>query len=200
MPEGLTNAPAAFQLFMNNIFADMIDICVIIYLDDILIYSDNIAEHQKHVWEVLHRLCVLTDFLPMQTNVNSTSLPVNTSVICCCLKASPWPCTKSRSSKIGQFHEKSRTFNPSSALPISTVISFMDTLKSQVHSWILPTRVPPGISVMSAIQPLKHLKRLSPQLQSLPIGSWTLKLQSRLTPLSGFVQSNTCLLPNPSPP
>src|SRR5882724_6272249 len=42
---------------MNNIFVDIIDISVIIYLDDILIYSDNIAEHQKHVWEVLHRLC-----------------------------------------------------------------------------------------------------------------------------------------------
>src|SRR5882724_2558754 len=57
MPEGLTNAPAAFQRFMNDIFADMIDICVIVYLDDILIYSDNIAEHQKHVREVLRRLC-----------------------------------------------------------------------------------------------------------------------------------------------
>jgi len=38
MPEGLTNAPAAFQGFVNSIFADMLDICVIVYLDDILIY------------------------------------------------------------------------------------------------------------------------------------------------------------------
>jgi len=42
MPEGLTNAPTAFQRFMNEIFADIINIIVIIYLDDILIYSDNI--------------------------------------------------------------------------------------------------------------------------------------------------------------
>src|SRR5882724_9088500 len=56
MPEGLTNSPAAFQLFMNDIFADMIDIIVIIYLDDILIYSDNISEHKAHVKEVLCRL------------------------------------------------------------------------------------------------------------------------------------------------
>jgi len=55
MPEGLTNAPAAFQQFMNDIFADMIDISVIIYLEDILIYSDNITQHQKHVQEVLCR-------------------------------------------------------------------------------------------------------------------------------------------------
>jgi len=46
MPEGLTNAPAAFQRFMNDIFADMIDVIVIIYLDDILIYSDNISKHK----------------------------------------------------------------------------------------------------------------------------------------------------------
>src|SRR5882724_1452518 len=56
MPEGLTNAPAAFQPFMYDIFADMIDVIVIIYLDDILIYSDNISKHKTHVKEVLRRL------------------------------------------------------------------------------------------------------------------------------------------------
>ena len=56
MPFGLTNAPASFQRFMNDIFADLLDVCVIIYLDDILIYSDNLAEHKKHVREVLKRL------------------------------------------------------------------------------------------------------------------------------------------------
>ena len=49
MPFGLTNAPAAFQRFMNDIFSDMLDIHVIIYLDDILVYSDNPKEHKKHV-------------------------------------------------------------------------------------------------------------------------------------------------------
>src|SRR5882724_7103781 len=57
MPEGFTNAPAMFQRFMNNIFVDMIDIIVIIYLDDIIIYSNNISEHKAHIGEVLHRLC-----------------------------------------------------------------------------------------------------------------------------------------------
>src|SRR5882724_439977 len=56
MPEGLTNAPATFQRFMNNIFADMIDVIVIIYLDDILIYLDNFSEHKAHVRKVLCRL------------------------------------------------------------------------------------------------------------------------------------------------
>src|SRR5882724_502208 len=117
----------------------------------------------------------LTDFFPVQTNASSMSLPVNTLDICCHPNTLPWPHTKSRLSKIGQYHEKSRTFNPSLALPTSTVISFTDIPKSQSHLHVLPTRVPPGISPMSSIQPLKHLKRLSPQLQSLPIGSKTLK-------------------------
>ena len=46
MPEGLTNAPAAFQRFMNDIFMDMIDINVIVYLDGILVYSDDLMEHK----------------------------------------------------------------------------------------------------------------------------------------------------------
>ena len=53
MPFRLTNAPAAFQHFMNDIFSDMLDVSVIVYLDDILIYSDNKAQHKAHVREVL---------------------------------------------------------------------------------------------------------------------------------------------------
>ena len=56
MPFGLTNAPATFQRFMNDIFADMVDSFVVVYLDDILIYSDNMTEHEGHVRRVLQRL------------------------------------------------------------------------------------------------------------------------------------------------
>ena len=55
MPFGLTNAPASFQRFMNDIFSDMLDVHVIIYLDDILVYSDDPKEHKKHVREVLRQ-------------------------------------------------------------------------------------------------------------------------------------------------
>ena len=41
---------------MNDIFADMIEVTVIIYLDDILIYSGNMSEHKAHVQEALRRL------------------------------------------------------------------------------------------------------------------------------------------------
>ena len=53
---GLTNAPAAFQRFMNDMFSDLLDVCIVVYLDDILIYSDNITQHWSHVKEVLKRL------------------------------------------------------------------------------------------------------------------------------------------------
>ena len=53
IPEGLTNAPASFQRFMNDVFSDMIDVSIVIYLDNILIYSNNPADHCKHVKEVL---------------------------------------------------------------------------------------------------------------------------------------------------
>src|SRR6266481_9582544 len=57
MPEGLTNAPACFQRFMNNIFADMIDVSLVVYLDNILVYSDNPGQHMAHIQEVLSHLC-----------------------------------------------------------------------------------------------------------------------------------------------
>ena len=56
MSFGLTNASTAFQQFMNNIFSDLLDVCVIIYLDDVLIYLNNMSEHHWHVKEVLKRL------------------------------------------------------------------------------------------------------------------------------------------------
>ena len=56
MPFGLSNAPAAFQHFMNNIFGDLLDVCTIVYLDDILIYSDNETMHIGHVCDTLQQL------------------------------------------------------------------------------------------------------------------------------------------------
>ena len=38
---------------MNVIFSDLLDVCVIIYLDDVLIYSNNMFKHHQHVKEVL---------------------------------------------------------------------------------------------------------------------------------------------------
>ena len=56
MSFGLTNTSIVFLQFMNNIFSDLLDICVIIYLNNILIYSNNMSEHYQHVKEVLKYL------------------------------------------------------------------------------------------------------------------------------------------------
>ena len=57
MTFGLCNAPATFQTFMNNIFEDMVDDGhVVVYLDDILIFSDNPALLTQLTHEVLSHL------------------------------------------------------------------------------------------------------------------------------------------------
>src|SRR5258707_13514234 len=56
MPFGLSNAPVAFQRFINEVLGDLMDVCMGGYLDDILVYSDSLEDHRNHIWEVLRRL------------------------------------------------------------------------------------------------------------------------------------------------
>ncbi|MBW0497108.1 hypothetical protein O181_036823 [Austropuccinia psidii MF-1] len=56
MPFGLTNAPASFQNLVNDIFSDLLDIYVVVYLDDIMFFSSSEEEHVKHVAPVLQQL------------------------------------------------------------------------------------------------------------------------------------------------
>lgn len=56
MPYGLTGAPATFQFVMNHILAPLLRKCVVVFIDDILIYSKSFEEHVQHVKMVFQLL------------------------------------------------------------------------------------------------------------------------------------------------
>ncbi|KAL0539710.1 hypothetical protein IC582_023926 [Cucumis melo] len=56
MSFGLTNAPTVFMDLMNRVFKDFLDSFVIVFIDDILIYSKTEAEHEEHFHQVLETL------------------------------------------------------------------------------------------------------------------------------------------------
>ena len=49
MPFGFTNAPAAFMDFLNRVFSPYLDKFVIVFIDDILVYSGSLEEHAEHL-------------------------------------------------------------------------------------------------------------------------------------------------------
>ncbi len=56
MPFGLHNALSTFMTFMNSIFHEKLDEFMIIYIDDILMYSKTMEEHDKHLEYLLSKL------------------------------------------------------------------------------------------------------------------------------------------------
>ena len=57
MPFSLTNAPTIFQHLINDVFHEFLDYFVVVYLDDILVFSKNEKDHKNHVRLVLKKLC-----------------------------------------------------------------------------------------------------------------------------------------------
>ena len=63
MPFGLTNAPVAFMDLMNRVFHPYLDQFVVVFIDDILVYSKDAQEHEQHlriVLQMMRKSCLLS--------------------------------------------------------------------------------------------------------------------------------------------
>ena len=74
MPFGLTNAPAVFQALVNDVLRDFLNIFVVVYLDDILVFSKTATEHSRHIRQVLQRLLENRLFVKAEKCVFSSPL------------------------------------------------------------------------------------------------------------------------------
>jgi hypothetical protein len=72
LPFGLTNGPATYQQYTNDVLFDYLDDLCTIYLDDILIYSENEEEYELHIKKVLQRLYKCDD-LTFSASVDETN-------------------------------------------------------------------------------------------------------------------------------
>jgi hypothetical protein len=80
MPFGLTIVLAIFQHFMNDVFHEYLDNFMVCYIDDIVIFSKNMEDHEGHVRLVFRSFRGL-DFMPNWKSVNSINLKSNSRVM-----------------------------------------------------------------------------------------------------------------------
>ncbi len=77
---GLSNSLSIFQTIMNEVFREFLHRFISMYIDDILIYSRNLAEHCHHVTQVLQQLRQHSLYLNLTRNQNPSSLQPSSSV------------------------------------------------------------------------------------------------------------------------
>jgi hypothetical protein len=89
MSFGLTNALAFFMHLMNKVFMDYLDTFVVLFIDDILVYSKSEAEHEKHLRLVLQG-SESTSCMPSSASANSGLTRFHSSVMSAPREVSLW--------------------------------------------------------------------------------------------------------------
>ena len=82
MPFGVTKAPAQFMNMMNDLLGEYLDRFVLVFLDDILIYSANIDQHTEHIKKVLQKLRNI-DSTQRHRSVSLSRIPLNSLATKC---------------------------------------------------------------------------------------------------------------------
>jgi len=111
VPFGLTNAPAVFMNLMNNVFQECLDKLIFVYLDDILVYSENLDDHLRHLRLTLDKLRT-HKLYAKRGSASSRRLPWTISGMSSQPTASPWRLTKSMPSERGPLLYPKRMCRP----------------------------------------------------------------------------------------
>ena len=148
MPFGLANSPGGFQRFLNTIFTDILDAFVIIYLDDILIFS--VAKKAiSNMFLKCYGSSRNMAYTPITKNVSFTLILWSTSDILSVLGESAWMRKRSKSFKTGLSLRKSKMFNLSLVSLISTGDLSMIIPISWSHSFAWLKKIALGIFLVT---------------------------------------------------
>ncbi|MBW0591656.1 hypothetical protein O181_131371 [Austropuccinia psidii MF-1] len=167
MPFGLTNAPASFQNLVNDIFQYLLKVYVVVYLDDIMVFSKSEEEHVTHVSTVLSRLRANNLFAKDSKCLFHVS---SVEYLCYVVSSEGLKMDQANVQQILNWlpQETSKLFNPSLALPISTAVSSRIIQRRSVHSSVSSRKIPVSPSLRKLLVSFTNSKRLSPLLQSYP--------------------------------
>ena len=80
VPFGLTNAPATFMCLMNSVFSRYLDKFVLVFLDDILVYSKNEEEHEEHLGHIISEEGISMDPEKIEAIMNWPTLSVKSVI------------------------------------------------------------------------------------------------------------------------
>ncbi|MBW0561387.1 hypothetical protein O181_101102 [Austropuccinia psidii MF-1] len=168
MPFGVTNAPASFQNVVNDIFQDLLNVYVVVYLDDIMVLLKSEEEHVSHVSTVLSRLrannlfdkaskCLfhVSSVEYLGYVVSSEGLKMNQAKVQHILNWPPPTNLKALQSFLG--------------LANLTAVSSRIIQRRSVHSPVPSRKIPVSSSMRKLLVSFTNSKRLSPPLQSYPI-------------------------------